>query len=84
MQLNRRIEKLEWAIGVTGECRVCGGRGKGRIAMAVNGEEMVPLGPPGCRACGKGRLWRRVVVNGPDAEQARVICFLERFALPAA
>ncbi len=82
MQLNKRIEKLERAIGVTGECRACGGRGKGRIAMAVNGADLVPHDPPGCPACGKGHVWRRLIINGSDAEGMRTRCALARCATP--
>jgi hypothetical protein len=83
MQLNRRIEKLERAIGVTGECRECGGRGRGHFAMSVNGADLVPLAQPGCPSCGKGHAWKRIVLEGVSTDEKRVICALGRFAIPA-
>ncbi len=52
--------------------------------MALDGVDLVPLAPTGCRACGKGHVWKRIVINGLDAEQARVAAFLGRGALPVA
>lgn len=84
MRLGNRVRRLERAVGVTGPCPACGGAGRGRIAVSLNGADLEPAAPRGCGRCGKERVWKRVVVEGLGDEQAAVLRFLGRCAPPAA
>jgi len=68
MQINVRGKKLERSAGVVGGCPACKGADLGRFVMVVNGIEQVPIEPVGCPRCGKGRVWKQIMMELPGDE----------------
>jgi hypothetical protein len=72
MRLNKRVKKLERAIGNAGPCAVCGGQGRGRFATGR------PR-PAGARVRqGHGR--RRIIIEHANPAGVRTLCALARCA----
>jgi hypothetical protein len=65
-------------MGAVGPCPLCGGRGRGRFVLNVNGADREPGTPLGCPECGKDFVGRRIVMDAVGDEGLRVLRHLAR------